>query len=266
MEKIEFNLLKAEIEAQIKEIERLFLEIEERKKGASRSKARLESLAYKLHNLYCAFEDLFKVVAGHFENQVEDIARFHKELLKRMSIRIEGVRPALLSEDAFKVLDELRAFRHFFRHAYSYELRYERLKPVIEAAAKLRGLYRKDIERFLREIEVDLVKTAILNEHREKRRRQAEDLRIQMLARVRTAVSELSKAVYFEDAYVFGSILRPSFSDDSDIDIAFTALKDKDFFKTMAFLSDRLGRDVDIVQLEGHRLREQIIKEGIKIR
>lgn len=155
MLKIEFNLLKAEIETQIKEIEKIFLEIEDRKKGASRSKVKLESLAYKLHNLYCAFEDLFKIVARYFENQVEDISRFHKEFLKRMSISVEGVRPALLSEEVFKLLDELRAFRHYFRHAYSYELRYERLKPVIEAACKLRELYRKDIDRFLREIEVD---------------------------------------------------------------------------------------------------------------
>ena len=154
MERIEFNLLKAELDAQIKEIEKIFAEIEERKKGVNRSKAKLESLAYKLHNLYCAFEDLFKVIARHFENHVEDIARFHKELLKRMSIRIEGVRPALLSEDAFKVLDELRAFRHYFRHAYSYELRHEKLKPVIEAAGMLREFYRDGIESFLREIEV----------------------------------------------------------------------------------------------------------------
>jgi len=28
----------------------------------------LESLAYQLHNLYSAFEDLFLIVAKHFEN------------------------------------------------------------------------------------------------------------------------------------------------------------------------------------------------------
>lgn len=155
MERIEYNLLKAELGAQVKEIEKIFLEIEDRRRGARRSKAKLESLAYKLHNLYCAFEDLFKIVARHFENQVEDIARYHKELLKRMALSIDGVRPALLSEDVLNSLDDLRAFRHYFRHAYSYELRYERLKPVLEAALKLREAYREDIERFLKEIEVD---------------------------------------------------------------------------------------------------------------
>lgn len=154
MERIELNLLKSELYAGIKEIEKLFLDIDDRKKGIKTSKAKLESLAYKLHNLYCAFEDLFKIVARHFENQVEDIAKYHKELLKRMCLQIEGVRPALLSEETFKTLDELRAFRHFFRHGYAYELKYEKLKPVIKGADKLRGLYKGDIERFLKELEV----------------------------------------------------------------------------------------------------------------
>lgn len=153
MEKIEFRLLKSEIDAQIKEIEKLFIDIDNRKRGARNNMVKLESLAFKLHNLYCAFEDLFKIVARYFENQVEDIARYHKELLKRMSLQIEGVRPALLSQETFKILDELRAFRHFFRHAYAYELKYEKVKPVIDCAEKLKGLYKYDIERFLKQLE-----------------------------------------------------------------------------------------------------------------
>lgn len=110
------------------------------------------------------------------------------------------------------------------------------------------------------------MKTTILDEHRERMRRQAEDLRVEMLEKIRAAVSELSNTVCFKEAYIFGSVLRPSFSDDSDIDIAFVGLRDADFFRTMAILSDRLGRDVEVIQLEGHRLREQIIKEGIRIK
>lgn len=110
------------------------------------------------------------------------------------------------------------------------------------------------------------MKTTILDEYRKKKTKQAEDLRVEVLTKVREAVLELSKEVSFKEAYVFGSVLRPSFTDDSDIDIAFEGLKDEDFFKAMAFLSGRLERNVDIVQLEGHRLREKIIKEGIKIK
>lgn len=153
MERIELNLLKAEFNAQIKEIEKIFADIDDRKRGAKKNKAKLESLAYKLHNLYCAFEDLFKIIARHFENQVEDIAKYHKELLKRMTLSIEGVRPRLLSEASFNILDELRAFRHYFRHAYQHELRHEKIKPVLDASEKIKILYKDEIRKFLNEIE-----------------------------------------------------------------------------------------------------------------
>lgn len=156
MERIEFNLLKAQIKAQIEEIKKIYNEIEDREKQAKENKVILESLGYKLHNLYCAFEDLFKIVAQFFENQVEDLARYHKELLRRLSLSIEGVRPALISEESYKELDELRAFRHFFRHAYSYELKYEKIISPLQSANKLKNLYQKDISQFLATIEDEL--------------------------------------------------------------------------------------------------------------
>ena len=156
MERIEFNLLKAEIDAQIKEIEKIYYEIEDRQKGAKRNKAKLESLGYKMHNLYCAFEDLFLIVARYFENQIKDFNQYHKELLRRISLSVEGVRPRLISEEAYQELDELRAFRHFFRHAYSYELRYEKIKISLNSARRLKDLYQKDIAQFLETVEKEI--------------------------------------------------------------------------------------------------------------
>lgn len=151
--KIRISLLKSEIDAQIKLIEVIFSEIQERKKGIKKNKIRLESLAYKIHNLYCAFEDLMKIVARCFENQIDDIARYHKELLKRMTLKIDGIRPALFSDETFKLLDELRSFRHFFRHAYSYEIKYEKVKSLLDSVDKLRLRYKQDIECFIKSLE-----------------------------------------------------------------------------------------------------------------
>ena len=157
MERVEFNLLKAEIDAQVKEIDRIYQEIEDRRQGAEQSRPVLESLGYQLHNLYCAFEDLFKIVAQCFENQIKDISQYHKELLRRISLPVEGVRPRLISEEASREMDELRAFRHFFRHAYSYELRYEKIKFPLDSARKLQGIYKRDIAQFLNTVEKELI-------------------------------------------------------------------------------------------------------------
>ncbi len=150
MDEERLSLLRATIEAQRREIERIFAKIEERRHGEGA--AYLESLGYQLHNLYCAFEDLFKIVADFFENRIEERVRYHSELLRRMKISIERVRPALLSEESYRLLDSLRAFRHFFRHAYSYDLDPRKVALVVEDALKLKGLYQRDIDHFLEQL------------------------------------------------------------------------------------------------------------------
>jgi len=141
----------AEIKAQIQEVEGIYTRIEDRKRR--KDKAAMESVGYQLHNLYCAFEDLFKIVAETFENNIQDKSKYHLELLKRMAISIEGVRPRLLSQECFLLLDNLRSFRHLFRHAYSYELDKRKLKIVMDDAFSLRMIFRSDIDAFLNSFE-----------------------------------------------------------------------------------------------------------------
>jgi hypothetical protein len=148
MEKAGIALLEAELLAQIGEIEGIFGKIDDRKR--KKDKAAMESVGYQLHNLYCAFEDLFKIVANSFENHIQDKSRYHQELLKRMTISIEGVRPGLLSHESFLLLDNLRSFRHFFRHAYSYESDERKLQIVLEDASILKKIYRKDVDVFVK--------------------------------------------------------------------------------------------------------------------
>ncbi|MCS6936253.1 MAG: hypothetical protein NZ610_01725 [Candidatus Bipolaricaulota bacterium] len=148
MDEARWALLKASLDAQRQEIARIFTKIEERQAHLD-DPVYLESLGYQLHNLYSAFEDLFKIVAEFFENRIAERAEYHRELLRRMKIPIETVRPALLSEESYRLLDNLRAFRHFFRHAYEAELDPKRVALVVEDALKLKNIYAQEIERFL---------------------------------------------------------------------------------------------------------------------
>jgi len=124
VEKERLSTLKAAIEAQLGEIDRVYERIEKRRTG--QGPAYIESLAYQLHNLYCAYEDLFKIVAEYFENQVEDETRWHQELLWRMTLSIEGV-----------------------RHAYTYELDPRKVRLVLEDALAVRKKILDDVHRFL---------------------------------------------------------------------------------------------------------------------
>ena len=105
--------------------------------------------AYYLHNLYCAFESIFQRIATVFGNHLTDRAGWHAELLHRMTLDIEGIRPHVLSAQAHNSLDELRRFRHVFRSAYRLRLDADRLALVYRKAQDLQKVYEADLRRFI---------------------------------------------------------------------------------------------------------------------
>jgi hypothetical protein len=77
--------------------------------------------AFEIHNYYCVCENLMRRIATTFENAL-DPGRWHQQLLFRMALEIQEVRPALIDAELRGRLDELRKFRHFFRNAYDRPL------------------------------------------------------------------------------------------------------------------------------------------------
>lgn len=63
-----------------------------------------------------------------------------------------AVLQALISETTYKLLDELRGFRHVFRHAYGKELDPIKIRIVLQKALALRKVYKKEFNRFLEQI------------------------------------------------------------------------------------------------------------------
>jgi hypothetical protein len=141
-------LLAIDLREQWLVIEKVFARLDQRRSVASDAPASVEALAYQLHNLYGACEQLFELVARAFENQI-DARRYHVDLLRRMKSEIGGVRPALLSEALVADLHELRAFRHFFRHAYGTELKPEQVRALAVVADRIRGPLKSALHEFV---------------------------------------------------------------------------------------------------------------------
>ncbi|APB33960.1 Altronate dehydratase [Gloeomargarita lithophora Alchichica-D10] len=142
--------LKVDLEAQMNDIERIHQKLLDRvAKLQVDDEVILESIAYQIHNLFCAIEDLLKIVASCFENNVSSSNQWHTLLLQRMSKDIPGIRPALLSSNTYAILNNLRGFRHFFRHAYGTTIEYEQLKINLDKALKLKENLDADIHHFL---------------------------------------------------------------------------------------------------------------------
>lgn len=109
----------------------------------------------------------------------------------------------------------------------------------------------------------DLPPDFLLDEVIEKNRKRQEELRLRVIEKILMAIDKLSEEIAFKEAYLFGSVTKPfRFSERSDIDIGFIGLDNRHFFKVMSYISEEAGRDVDIVQLEDHRLAAKI-KKGV---
>ena len=141
----------AEFDYQVQQINSMYTRLETKVSAIEKQTVAVEaveSAGYWMHNLYCAFEDLFKLVAGFWENSLSADGEFHVQLLKRMLLSIEGVRPALLSEGSYRFLNELRGFRHVFRHAYSYGLDDERVLYLLRHVLNKKDLILGDLQQF----------------------------------------------------------------------------------------------------------------------
>ncbi len=143
-------ILKSEIDRDEKRLTTLFQRFDKSYGEflASDEYSKLVESAYYVSQLYSGFENIFKNIASAFENNIEQDA-WHKSLLERISLDIEGIRPALLSEESFQCLNELRAFRHFFRHAYGTDIEKEKFKIVADKVAIINDLFKKEIAQFI---------------------------------------------------------------------------------------------------------------------
>jgi predicted nucleotidyltransferase len=61
-----------------------------------------------------------------------DPGRRHRELMVKMFVDIPGVRPSVLPETTGPMLNDLRTFRHIFRHGYDFQLDASKLNNLVE--------------------------------------------------------------------------------------------------------------------------------------
>jgi hypothetical protein len=65
-----------------------------------------------------------------------------------MTIEISGIRPKILSKESYAILDELRGFRHIFRHAYTYEIIPEKIEFLKDKLLRNWDLIKRDLYNF----------------------------------------------------------------------------------------------------------------------
>ena len=101
------------------------------------SPGHLEACAYELARFYNVFEKMLERICEGFENQFEKRGDYHEKLIQRLSLCLEGIRPAFIPPGRADEVRELKGFRHVIRHAYDLTLRPDRLSELASVAERL---------------------------------------------------------------------------------------------------------------------------------
>jgi len=67
---------------------------------------------------------IFSQIAIKIDQDLPAGEGWHIQLLKRMTIPIEGIRPQVIDEKLENDLEEYLRFRHLFRNIYGFELKW----------------------------------------------------------------------------------------------------------------------------------------------
>ena len=87
----------------------------------------LTAMATILHSFYNGIEKLFLIIGKEIDKNMPSGIKWHRDLLLQMA-EVSDARPAAVSSDTINVLNEYLGFRHFYRHAYSFHLTWDKMK------------------------------------------------------------------------------------------------------------------------------------------
>lgn len=91
------------------------------------SVAELAAAATFIHNFYNGIENILKRVLVYLNIDTTETPTWHKDLLKT------SLDKKIISDKLYDALLNYLSFRHFFVHAYSFTLRWEELKPLVNS-------------------------------------------------------------------------------------------------------------------------------------
>ena len=143
--------LKLQIEDEFANIERIVRAVDKfiAKAPKRPSEPRLAWVGKQLHDFYTAVERIFERIAVWLGEAMPSGERWHIEFLEQMQREEKGRRPAVVDDVLAARLLEYLKFRHRFRHTYGYELKWDKLRPLVEGLSETQMALREQVSNFL---------------------------------------------------------------------------------------------------------------------
>ncbi len=104
-------------------------------------------MAEILVDFYTCLETLFIKISQFYENNLQR-DKWHSELLHKMTLEIEDIRPAVITKETCFILQEIMKFRHFKRYYFEFNYDWDKLEFLEKEYNKVKELLDKDLNNF----------------------------------------------------------------------------------------------------------------------
>jgi uncharacterized protein YutE (UPF0331/DUF86 family) len=131
------------IEAEFENIERVLADLPSSDSLKQLSSLELAGVAALIHNFYNGVENVFKQLVISRGLGIPQGPSWHIELIEIC------VTNQIISQKTSDMLKEYLSFRHFFSHAYSFDVDEERIAPLLERIKDVHKALIKDISKAL---------------------------------------------------------------------------------------------------------------------
>ena len=144
------SLLKADIDRELAQVERLLEESRSDLGGVDGVPSRLEGrgVASVLQDFYSGIERVFERIALELDGELPRGGDWHNQLLNRMEEEVEGVRPRVLTPSLAERLRPFLRFRHLFQDMGGGQLRWERSTELLAEADEVWPLLEQQMQEF----------------------------------------------------------------------------------------------------------------------
>jgi len=131
------------IEAELENIERVLADLPSPDSLKKLSSLEMAGVAALIHNFYNGVENIFKQLVISKGLSIPQGPSWHIDLIEIC------VANKIISRTTSDMLKEYLSFRHFFSHAYSFDVDEERIAPLLEKIKDVHKALIKDILKAL---------------------------------------------------------------------------------------------------------------------
>lgn len=104
-------------------------------------------VAQSLSNYYTCLETAFLRISRYFENNLSS-QNWHRDLLEKMTLEIEEIRPRIISAETHHDLLELLKFRHFTRYYFELDYDWDKLRFLLKKFHDVRPRVKTELRQF----------------------------------------------------------------------------------------------------------------------